>query len=71
MALKAHELGDHGIIISNITLFAVLIYELIGPMLTKISLMRTGDISPDGAVSARDEAIKKKISNSANNDANA
>jgi hypothetical protein len=29
-------------------------------MLTKISLIRTGDIQLDGAVSAREEAKKKK-----------
>ena len=60
MAMKSQVLGDVGILISNITLFAVLIYELVGPMLTKISLTRTGDIVLDGAVSAREEARKIK-----------
>lgn len=40
------ELGDEGIIIRNIVLFGVLIYELFGPMLTKMSLMKAGEISP-------------------------
>lgn len=54
MAIKAKaELGEHGAIIANITLFAVLIYELIGPMLTKISLQKAGEISPEGRTSAR------------------
>ena len=61
MAMKAQTLGEEGFIVANITLFAVLIYELIGPMLTKISLIRTGDIEIDGAVSAREEAKKKKL----------
>ncbi len=54
MAIKAKaELGEHGTIIANITLFAVLIYELIGPMLTKIALQKAGEISPEGRTSAR------------------
>jgi Kef-type K+ transport system membrane component KefB len=60
MAMKAQTLGEEGFIVANITLFAVLVYELVGPMLTKISLIRTGDIQLDGAVSAREEAKKKK-----------
>ena len=59
MAIKAKEsLGAEGAIVANITLFAVLIYELIGPLLTKISLQKAGEISPDGKVSARDEHKK-------------
>lgn len=53
MAIKAEELGSVGIVIANITLFAVLIYELVGPMLTKMSLLKAGEIDPEGAVSAR------------------
>ena len=63
MALKAEALGPVGAVVANITLFSVLIYELVGPMLTKISLIRTGDIQLDGAVSAREEARKKKLEN--------
>ena len=62
MAIKASDpvngLGADGAIIAQITLFAVLIYELVGPMLTKISLIKAGEIVPDGHVSARDEARK-------------
>ncbi len=53
MAIKAEELGEVGVIIANITLFAVLIYEIVGPALTKISLLKAGEIDPEGAVSAR------------------
>ena len=41
-------------VVASITLFAVLVYELIGPMLTKISLLKAGDIKPEGKTSARD-----------------
>jgi hypothetical protein len=65
MAIKAKEsLGAEGAIIANITLFAVLVYELIGPLLTKISLQKAGEISPEGKVSAREEH-KKVLENRA------
>ncbi len=35
-----------GSLVRNIILFSVLIYELVGPMLTKIALTRAGDIIP-------------------------
>lgn len=53
MAIKCQVLGDIGILIANITLFSVLIYELIGPYLTKTSLMKAGEINPEGKTSAR------------------
>ena len=56
MAIKAIELGPDGAIVRNITLFAVLVYEIVGPYLTKISLIKAGDIKPEGKTSARDEA---------------
>ena len=61
MALKATELGQDGDIVRNITLFAVLIYEIIGPFLTKIALTKAGDINELGRTSAREEhlALKK------------
>ncbi|MBO7303003.1 MAG: cation:proton antiporter [Clostridia bacterium] len=62
MAIKASDetngLGKDGAIVAQITLFAVLIYELFGPLLTKISLTKAGEIVPEGQVSARDEARK-------------
>ncbi len=53
----AAELGADGIIIQSITLFAVLVYEIVGPFLTKISLTKAGDIRPEGKTSARQDAI--------------
>ena len=53
MAIKAQTFGPEGVIVANITLFAVLIYELVGPVLTKIALTKAGDIKPEGKVSAR------------------
>lgn len=43
----AAQFGAEGAIIRNITLFSVLIYELVGPLLTKMALMRAGEITPD------------------------
>ena len=60
MAIKSEALGEVGVIIANITLFAVLIYELVGPMLTKIALLKAGDIQPEGKTSAREEHKAKK-----------
>lgn len=53
MAIKAETLGEHGLIVTNIILFSVLVYELIGPFLTKIALTKAGEIKPEGATSAR------------------
>ena len=59
MALKASaELPADGAIVRNITLFAVLIYEIIGPYLTKEVLIKAGDIDPTRRVSDR---TNKKI----------
>ena len=46
MAVTVQELGEEGAIIRNIVLFGVLIYELVGPLMTKNALMRAGDIHP-------------------------
>ena len=59
MASKAVELGPDGMIVSNITLFAVLIYEIVGPFLTKVALTKAGDIKEEGKTSARHEHAKK------------
>lgn len=42
----AEQLGQDGTIIRSIVLFSVLIYELVGPLLTKIALTKAGDIHP-------------------------
>ncbi len=46
MCATAMQLGEQGNLIRNITLFAVLIYELIGPLLTRQALTAAGDIKP-------------------------
>ena len=46
MCATAMQLGEQGNLIRNITLFAVLIYELFGPLLTKEALKAAGDIKP-------------------------
>ena len=58
MAQMATSLGEDGAIVANITLFAVLIYEIFGPMLTKIALLKAGDIKPHERVSARGNKIQ-------------
>ena len=52
MALTAASLPD-GNLVRNVVLFAVLVYELVGPSLTKRSLMKVGEIRPEGRTSAR------------------
>ena len=58
MANQAEKALEGGELILNITLFAVLIYELVGPFLTKKALEAAGEIKPEGKTSARDEHIK-------------
>ena len=52
MALTAASLPD-GALARNVVLFAVLIYELVGPALTKRCLLAVGEIQPEGRTSAR------------------
>lgn len=52
MALTAATLPD-GALARNVVLFAVLVYELVGPNLTKRSLLAVGEICPEGRTSAR------------------
>ena len=58
MAMTAASL-ENGSLARNVVLFAVLIYELIGPALTKRSLLAVGEIKPEGRVSARRHNVKK------------
>lgn len=46
MSVTAMELGEVGTMIRNIVLFSVLIYELFGPVMTKMALTRAGNIEP-------------------------
>ena len=52
MALTATVLAD-GDLVRNVVLFSVLVYELVGPALTKRSLLLAGEIKPEGKTSAR------------------
>ena len=45
-ATVAADFGAEGAIMRNIVLFSVLIYELVGPTLTKIALTASGEITP-------------------------
>lgn len=57
MCVTASSLGGgDGEIIRNIVLFAILIYELVGPLLTKRALIRAGDIT------AKPEDVKNRRS---------
>jgi NhaP-type Na+/H+ or K+/H+ antiporter len=46
MCANAMQLGAEGNLIRNITLFAVLIYELFGPVFTRMALTAAGEIKP-------------------------
>ena len=68
MCVTAAKLGTaDGVLIKNIILFSVLIYELFGPLLTKWALTKSGDIQPSGVdVHARrmskfQEAVDQKV----------
>ena len=46
MCTTAMQLGEQGSLIRNITLFSVLVYEMVGPLLTRQALTAAGDIKP-------------------------
>jgi Kef-type K+ transport system membrane component KefB len=52
MALTAAALAD-GALVRNVVLFSVLVYELVGPALTKRSLLLAGEIRVEGKTSSR------------------
>ena len=52
MSVTAQSLGADGSMVRNIVLFGVLIYELIGPLCTKLALTKAGDIHPKADVQA-------------------
>jgi Kef-type K+ transport system membrane component KefB len=52
MALTAQQLSD-GQMVRNVVLFSVLVYELVGPALTKRALIAAGEIQSEGRTSAR------------------
>lgn len=58
MALTAQQLQD-GEVVRSVVLFSVLVYELVGPALTKLSLAAAGEIKAEGKTSARVENAPK------------
>ena len=59
MAATAAELSD-GHMGRNVVLFSVLVYELVGPTLTRMALTAAGEIRPEGRTSARVENKPKE-----------
>ena len=60
MALTAASLPD-GAMARNVVLFAVLVYELVGPAMTKRALTAAGEIRPEGRTSARKHNQPKEL----------
>ncbi|MCH5197556.1 MAG: cation:proton antiporter [Oscillospiraceae bacterium] len=62
MVVSAQALGaEHGSTIRNIILFSVLIYELVGPMLTKKSLENAGEIEKPVSEAENRARFEKKV----------
>ena len=59
MALTAGELMG-GDLVRNVVLFAVLVYELVGPVMTKNALIKAGEICLEGKTSARVPEARNK-----------
>ena len=59
MALTAQQLSD-GEVVRNVVLFSVLVYELVGPALTKRALIAAGEIREEGRTSARTKNKPRK-----------
>lgn len=61
MVVTAQGLGtEMGSMIRNITLFGVLIYELVGPMMTKWALGKAGEIAPGRSEKENRDRFSKK-----------
>jgi Kef-type K+ transport system membrane component KefB len=60
MSLTAMVLPVAGPIIRNVALFAVLIYELVGPLLTRIALQKAGEIKERPITEREIAALEKK-----------
>ena len=56
MAITAQALTD-GAVVRSVVLFSVLVYELVGPALTKRALLAAGEIQPEGRTSARGKTV--------------
>ena len=59
MALTAQQLAD-GEVVRSVVLFSVLVYELVGPALTKRSLIAAGEIQTEGKTNARKKNEPRK-----------
>ena len=59
MAAEAAQLSD-GHMVRNVVLFSVLVYELVGPTLTRMALTAAGEIRPEGRTRARVENKPKE-----------
>ena len=61
MCVTAQQLGEEGMLIRNIILFSVLVYELLGPIMTREALKKAGDIGelPEAIKVRRSETLKK------------
>ena len=59
MALTAQQLSD-GAMVRSVVLFSVLVYELVGPALTKRSLIAAGEIRTEGKTNARKKNEPRK-----------
>ena len=71
-AIAAQTLQD-GALIKSIVLFAVLVYEIVGPMLTKMALTASGDIVkqvPSGEIPVAEGAEETSEPNIEDNDEN-
>ena len=55
----AAEFGAEGTLVRNIVLFAVLVYELVGPIMTKMALTAAGDIQHKPHEERRKEVIAR------------
>ena len=66
MCATAMQLGTQGELIRNITLFAVLVYEIVGPVLTRMALQAAGEIKPiSDEVKQRRQTKLEEIKNKA------
>ena len=55
MTITAQNLPGSGSLIRNVVLFSVLVYEIVGPALTKMALLKAGEISP------KPESVRNKV----------
>ncbi len=67
-AIASAQFGEPGILIRNITLFAVLIYEIFGPVLTRWALTKAGDIQPMSHEVKNRRQTKLEMAKNAKND---